>query len=67
MATLEFRVQNVKCGGCASTIEEALKQITGVDNVNVDIATGAVSVEHHETSMDDIGLKLTEVGFPLVV
>lgn len=66
MATFEFKVRNVKCGGCVNTIKEGLKQINGVENVEVDIPTGAVSVKHHQASMDDISLKLTEIGFPVV-
>jgi len=65
MATLEFRVQNVKCGGCASTIEEALNSITGVEKVKVDIAMGLVSVELHDPNMETISQKLMEIGFPL--
>lgn len=67
MATLEFRVQNVKCGGCASTIEEALNSINGVENVKVDIAMGMVSVECHDANMETISQKLMEIGFPLTV
>jgi copper chaperone len=65
METLEFKVQNIKCGGCASTIETTLNDIAGIDKVNVDISSGMVSVEHNETSMDSISQKLTEIGFPL--
>jgi len=65
METLEFKVQNIKCGGCASTIEDALKDMMGIAKVSVDIAAGMVSIEHNETSMEQISQKLTEIGFPL--
>lgn len=65
METLELKVQNIKCGGCASTIESALNDLTGIDKVSVDISSGMVSVEQHDTSMALISQKLTEIGFPL--
>ncbi len=66
MTIYDFKVKNIKCGGCASTIESELTQITGVDEVTIDISSGRVSLNHQAASLEAINQKLSEIGFPLV-
>jgi copper chaperone len=44
MQTEKFRVKNVKCGGCASTIHDGLLGVAGVKDVAVVIQGGEVTV-----------------------
>jgi copper chaperone len=39
--------ENIKCGGCASTIRSKLGALEGVSNVRVEIENGRVTVEAH--------------------
>lgn len=39
-----INVDNLKCGGCASTIEEALLKIKGVDKMNVLVDEGKIGI-----------------------
>ncbi len=63
MATQEFKVANVKCGGCAANIEKGLAEICGVEKIAVDVASGAVVVEG-DAARDALIAKLAELGYP---
>jgi copper chaperone len=39
---------DIVCGGCASSIKKALGNVEGVSNVDVDVATKRVTVNHSE-------------------
>lgn len=45
-----IEVENISCGGCASTITHSLQQLDGVGSVSVDIENARVSVT---TATDD--------------
>jgi copper chaperone len=66
MATLDLTVQNVKCGGCASAIQEGLTGLPGIERVKVDIASGHVHIEGDKLDPDTIGARLAELGYPIV-
>lgn len=63
---MEYRIdaENIKCGGCASTIREALGRISGVHEVTVEIATGRVTVQADEGLREAITAALRESGYP---
>ena len=54
------------CGGCANAIKNAFGRVDGVTNIEVDVATKRVSVEHEPTvTRDDIVKVLDDAGFPV--
>ena len=59
-----FKVQNVKCGGCAQAIREGLGGISGVREVSVEIADGTVTVQGEDLSRRALGDKLASLGYP---
>jgi copper chaperone len=63
---MEYRIdaENIKCEGCASTIRDALIRISGVHGVEVDIATGRVTVAADEGLRDAITAALLASGYP---
>jgi len=61
-----FTVKNVKCGGCVSAIENGLKDLPGVENVEVVIDGGKVTVSGNDLSRATISAKLQELGYPEV-
>lgn len=64
MQTEKFTVQNVKCGGCVSAIQEALKAQPGVSEVEVVIDSGEVSVTGDNLDRAALSAKLAETGYP---
>ncbi|MGM0593134.1 MAG: heavy-metal-associated domain-containing protein [Pseudomonadota bacterium] len=60
----QFTVKNVKCGGCVSAIEDGLKTLPGVTNVEVSIDSGAVTVSGDGLSREQLSEKLEQLGYP---
>jgi len=57
-------VNNIKCGGCEATVRDGLSKIEGVDNINVDSATGEVKFDYSdETVVDIVKRKLHNLGY----
>ena len=61
-----FEVVNIKCGGCARSIERALRADPRVTSVEVDIAAGLVSVEAAAEVIDTARATLLHLGYPEV-
>lgn len=58
-----FQVPKMSCGGCASTITDALKQEDELAEVHIDLTTRIVKVDS-ERSEADIAAVLTRAGYP---
>lgn len=65
--TLELVVENIKCGGCAQSIRDGLSPLKGIENVDVEIESGTVTMTGNNLSFSetDIQSKLAELGFPV--
>lgn len=62
--TTTVTAPEIVCGGCANAIKNALGRVEGVTNVEVDVPTKQVSVEHESTvTRDDIVKLLDDAGF----
>lgn len=58
-------VENIKCSGCASTIQKEIKQLTGVETVHVDIGRAAVEVDYSDSQIiEAIKQRLITLGYP---
>ena len=51
---LDIRVENIKCGGCANSIEKKTRTISGVSDVVVDIENGKVVVSGDSLDRDKV-------------
>ena len=61
----EVAVDNIKCDGCAATIQKELKDIEGVDTVHVDIENSVVTVDYYGVPVTEIvKKKLAALGYP---
>lgn len=65
MQTENIIVENLKCGGCANSITNALQKIEGVSKIEIDVATSNVSAQLSD-SLDRAILtaKLAKLGYP---
>ncbi|MDH3354291.1 MAG: heavy-metal-associated domain-containing protein [Chromatiales bacterium] len=59
-----FTVQNVKCGGCASTIESGVSEMAAVNSVTVEVESGTVTIESDGIERATLSSKLAELGYP---
>ncbi|MFB6069476.1 MAG: heavy-metal-associated domain-containing protein [Halanaeroarchaeum sp.] len=57
--TTQFRVMDFDCPSCASTVERALANTTGVDEVEVHYTTGRVAVTYDPDAVDADDLQTT--------
>lgn len=62
----EIAVENIKCGGCASTITSKLSALEGVSTVEIDIENGLVKAEAVENMYDTLAASLLKMGYPEV-
>ena len=60
----QINVENIKCGGCASTIRSKLEAMDSVDKIEVDIAEGIVTVEAAEDIREAVTARLLKLGYP---
>jgi len=59
-----INVENIKCGGCANTIETRLRKLEGVSRVSVDIEQGRVSVDATDDNREQLVSTLLQSGYP---
>lgn len=59
-----FQVKNVKCGGCATRVQQGLGELAGVEKVDVEVATGKVTVTGGEK--DELVKALDDLGYPVI-
>ncbi len=62
--TYRIEVDNVKCGGCARTIETALGALPGIERVGVEVATGRVEARGAPGLDDTLLRTLRQLGYP---
>jgi len=43
-AAIRLEVSGMRCGGCAANVEKALRSVSGVADVRVDLAAGSAEV-----------------------
>ena len=65
MNTTIIQVDNLKCGGCANSIEQSLLKVDGVKLIKVNVEDSIVEIvyEGHNRRMDYIKA-LTKMGYP---
>lgn len=65
METTELKVEGMTCGSCVASVIKALKRVPGVQDVEVDLASGIarVSGEHAAHQMPALVSALGEAGY----
>jgi copper chaperone CopZ len=65
MNTYSFNIQNLKCGGCASTITKNISEIENVSMVEVNIEESSITFDAENNGPEDVKNKLASLGYPL--
>lgn len=60
-----IQVENLKCGGCVSSVQKALHSVSGVHDIHVDLESGMIEVSGHADRQVLID-KLAKLGYPEV-
>ena len=62
--TEEFTVTGMTCGHCVAAVKEEVSKLPGVTGVDVDLATGAVTVESASgVDRDQFVAAIDEAGY----
>lgn len=64
--TRTYTVQGMTCGHCVSSVSEEVQEISGVENVDVILETGALTVTSSQ-DLDDVAVRaaVEEAGYQL--
>lgn len=66
MSTQNFTVVGMTCGHCVSSVTEEVTEIAGVSNVDVDLASGNVTITSAEPISDEaVRAAVEEAGYSL--
>jgi copper chaperone CopZ len=57
-------VENIKCGGCMSSIKDTLQKIEGVEQVQISKEDDKVEVSGINVDRNTVIDKLTKLGYP---
>ena len=60
----DITVENIKCGGCASTIKSRLTNMAAVDQCEVNVENGIVTISGDESSKAEVARLLLKIGYP---
>ena len=65
MQTELLKVTGMTCGGCISSVTDALMAISGVGNVQVSLSAGEATVQYDErkTSADQLKSAIKDAGY----
>ncbi|MFG1697481.1 heavy-metal-associated domain-containing protein [Nonomuraea sp. NPDC049309] len=67
MTTATYTVNGMTCGHCVSSVKEEVGEVPGVTGVEVDLATGLLTVSSDEpVARDLIASAVQEAGYELV-
>ena len=61
-----FNVQGMDCAGCAIKIENALRRMPGVTEVDVSVAGGAVTVAHDQSNAPAMRSQIAGLGYVVI-
>jgi copper chaperone len=61
----KFKVLNVKCDGCASTLKKSLKEDFGDVEVDLSVDPRVITVAMEDEDTEKLKLKLRDLGYPL--
>ncbi len=66
MRTITVTVTGMNCGHCATAVREEIGEISGVNTVDVDLATGAVTIDS-DTVVEPTAIKsaVEDAGYQL--
>ena len=66
MITTNIKIENLKCGGCATTIKKGVLALENISDVQVDVENSIVSITSEKENLDSIKEKLSKLGYPEV-
>lgn len=65
MKSIEYFVENLKCAGCARSVQSLLSQVPGINSVEVDLANHSARIQYDgpELAVQDLQKALADTSF----
>ena len=60
-----FKVENVKCAGCANTLKKELEKEFGYIEVNLEVYPREITLDIEENRISELQTALKGLGYPL--
>lgn len=58
-------IQNLKCGGCETTIKNKLSELKNISNISFKFQYATVTFEHkNKEDVEDVKQLLSKIGYP---
>ncbi|MEY4309023.1 MAG: hypothetical protein RL422_1226 [Bacteroidota bacterium] len=64
MKTQEIFVENIKCGGCMTSIKNALEKIKGIVKVEINLDEEKISLTGDQYQLSEVIDSLNGMGYP---
>ena len=64
--TTRINVQGMDCAGCAIKIENALRRVSGVEQVDVSVPRGMVTVRHDQPNITEMKTRISGLGYAVI-
>ena len=64
MKTQEIFVENIRCGGCMTSIKNALEKIKGIVKVEIDKDEEKISLTGEQFQLSEVIDSLNSMGYP---
>ncbi len=61
---MKIVVENIKCGGCASSITKKLNEVFDTENIDINIEKGLIDIDIDESRKDELAEVLLGLGYP---
>ncbi len=61
--TFELKIEGMSCGGCAASVDKALRTVRGVADVKVDLAGKRAEVRGEGVSRASLVAVVTDAGY----
>ena len=56
-------IDGMTCSHCEASVTKALKEVSGVENVDVDLSTKEVKVSHNNVEIEKLKEAVEDIGF----
>jgi copper chaperone len=67
MSTATYTVKGMTCGHCVNAVTEEITKIDGVTNVDIDLASGLVTIaSERDLGADEVREAVDEAGYEVV-
>lgn len=61
---MNMTVENIKCGGCATTISKKLTTVFATNAIDINIEQGIISIDIDNTRRAELAQVLLDLGYP---